>query len=76
MTLCAHDMDPGTCADCSPAARPRPVPPGWGLWFTAAYNGTCAGCGDGIFPGDTIRADGDGGYLCEPCGSAAGGFAP
>jgi hypothetical protein len=39
-----------------------------GPWFVAAYNGSCAGCGADISPGDTIRADGAGGYLDEECG--------
>ena len=41
---------------------------GMGPWFTAQYEGECAGCGAGIAPGDTIRADGQHGYLCGECG--------
>lgn len=42
-----------------------------GPWFTAACDGECAGCFADIGEGDEIRADGEGGYLCEPCGEAA-----
>lgn len=39
-----------------------------GPWFTAEFWGKCAGCGDIIRPGDVIRADGQGGYVCGyPC---------
>lgn len=40
-----------------------------GPWLAAAYHGSCADCGDDIGPDDMIRADGEGGYLCEDCGS-------
>ena len=40
----------------------------YGPWFTAQYIGECAGCSEKIERGDTIRADGDGAYLCEDCG--------
>jgi hypothetical protein len=42
-----------------------------GPWFTAQYAGMCKGCSEDIEPGDTIRADGDGRYLCADCGDAA-----
>jgi len=38
-------------------------------WIVAAYHGACTGCGDDIAPDDMIRSDGQGGWLCEPCGS-------
>ena len=66
---CKHLISPaGACGTCNPPAGQPPSPGLWGPFFTAAYGGYCAGCGDGILPGDTIRADGDGGYLCEYCG--------
>lgn len=40
----------------------------WGRWFTAAYPGDCAECGEEIYEGDQIRANGEGGYLCSGCG--------
>lgn len=43
---------------------------GPGPWFTASYPGECASCGDAFDEGDTIRADGDGGYECEGCEDA------
>lgn len=39
-----------------------------GPWFTASYPGDCDECGGEFEAGDMIRADGDGGYLCEDCG--------
>jgi hypothetical protein len=42
-----------------------------GCWFVAAYNGSCAECGEDIGPDDEIRADGEGGYLCRECGDEA-----
>lgn len=38
-----------------------------GPWFEAAYSGWCSGCNAGIEEGDTIRADGHGGYECDNC---------
>ena len=43
-----------------------------GPWFAAAYHGACSDCGEDISPDDVIRADGDGGYLCEDCGQDDG----
>jgi hypothetical protein len=69
MTECRHLTDPAqSCATCNPAARLAPSPELWGPWFAATYNGDCEGCGDGILPGDSIRPDGEGGYLCGECG--------
>ncbi len=42
-------------------------------WIVAAYHGACAGCGEDIAPDDMIRADGEGGWLCEPCGQEEDG---
>lgn len=42
-----------------------------GPWFIAAYYSECADCSTDIEPGDEIRADGDGGYLCRECGDEA-----
>jgi hypothetical protein len=68
MAECKHFVEISDCGDCSPPAGRPPSPQLWGPWFTAARHGECDGCGDGIFPGDEIRADGDGGYLCRQCG--------
>lgn len=55
------------CAHC----RKLPDPPEQrgerGPWFTARYVGDCS-CGTVFIPGDQIRADGEGGYLCDVCG--------
>lgn len=40
----------------------------FGPWFAAGYEGSCAECGEDIVVDDMIRADGEGGYLCECCG--------
>lgn len=57
-----------SCAHCAGGTDFLIKPPPYGPWFTAAYPGCCSGCDGGIEPGDTIRADGDGGYLCPGCG--------
>jgi hypothetical protein len=59
------DLPTDQCAHCRP---PPPEPPRQlGPWFTAQYDGTCSeGCP--IEAGDQIRADGEGGWLCETCG--------
>lgn len=40
----------------------------YGPWITARLDGYCDACGDPIVEGDEIRSDGDGGWLCQPCG--------
>src|SRR5688500_5270820 len=40
---------------------------GKGPWFSAKYASECAGCCGAICEGDTIRANGQGGYECEDC---------
>ena len=44
---------------------------GPGPWVTARYDGECDNCGDPIDAGDLICPDGEGGWLCEPCGQDA-----
>ena len=51
-----------------PGTAEQPDAVGYGPWFTASYEGECAGCWCVIDPGDCIRADGESGYLCEDCG--------
>lgn len=46
----------------------QPDTVGYGPWFEAQYEGECAGCWCALDPGDRIRADGEGGYLCDQCG--------
>jgi hypothetical protein len=58
----AADERPGT------GEQPDKDSGGFGPWFYAAYSGECAGCWCIIDEGDLIRADGEGGYLCEGCG--------
>ncbi len=64
----------GWCADCVPkaprsAALRRPATE-LGPWFAARHTTEdgCASCDETIFPGDQIRASGDGGWLCHVCG--------
>jgi len=67
--LCIHDLDPASCALCNGAEkRAAAERPHRGPWFTAQHRGTCSGCLEEIEPGDTIRASGEGGWLCEDCG--------
>jgi len=60
------------CAHCRPAPAPdpfdEPARPGGG-WFEARYEGRCSHCGFPIEPGEAIRSDGEGGWLCSDCGS-------
>jgi hypothetical protein len=59
------------------AGGPAPGRPGYGPWFPAGHPGACdGGCGGEIVPGDLIRADGAGGWLCRDCGAddAAGAW--
>ena len=48
-----------------------------GRWLVAASYTACADCGEDIKPGDIIRNDDTGryvcGYLCEDCGTRAEG---
>lgn len=73
MPLCDHLIERRDCADCQQAAsqrRARPAQdPDYGPWFQAQFPGYCDGCGEPIEPGDQIRADGRGGWICEDCGS-------
>lgn len=53
-----------------PAADPAPAStPTLGPWFAATYTGRCASCGRAFSEFDRIRADGDGGWLAECCGT-------
>jgi hypothetical protein len=66
---CIHEMDPAYCAVCNGAEkRAAGERPARGPWITAAFPGSCTGCGDEITPGDEIRASGTGGWLCRECG--------
>lgn len=62
------DLPKNQCAHCRSKPRSYAWPPG--AWFLARYSGECAGCGDEIQPGDSIRPDGEGvgGYFCKDCG--------
>ena len=69
MPECKHLIDPAeSCGTCYPPPGTASPPELRGPWFTASYPGECDDCGDGIVPGDDIRADGLGGYLCDACG--------
>jgi len=68
-----YDLPVESCAHCTGAeerarAEEHPERQERGPWFEAKYEGACATCGDAIMPGDLIRADGQGGYVCgNPC---------
>jgi len=69
---CKHEMLPGQCAECGPAAKPVLITLELGPWFAARYtSGQCSQCGKKIYEGHEIRADGEGGYLCATCGAAS-----
>lgn len=66
---CIHELDPRMCSVCSGRDREPPADPAnFGPWFSAAYPGRCSGCDKRTGTEDRIRADGEGGYLCEDCG--------
>jgi hypothetical protein len=69
---CIHELPPDQCGQCRP--RPRRVNRAlFGPWVQAQWPGECAGpCGTEIRPGDQIRSDGEGSWLCQRCGSDAG----
>jgi hypothetical protein len=73
MPICAHLLEQDACTDCAPRGAYLP-PPEYGPWFPASYRGDCDGCGSEISPGDQIRSDGDGGWLCDICGARGGGL--
>jgi hypothetical protein len=62
------DLLVSDCAHCRGIAEERPIDPELGPWFAAAYPGHCARCSFPIRVGNTIRADGHRGYLCQECG--------
>jgi len=39
-----------------------------GPWFTSRWDSECDNCGDLVMEGDSMRADGEGGWVCEMCG--------
>jgi hypothetical protein len=65
-----HDVS--NCAYCRPTTasvqRDALTRPLRGPWFEARLSGRCSECDQRIVPGDEIRADGEGGYLCRGCG--------
>lgn len=70
------DLPRDQCGHCKRGGRPLPPdtmfqanPAEFGPWFEAQYPGRCAADRrHGIEPGDQIRADGQGGYVCRTCG--------
>jgi hypothetical protein len=73
MPECKHEIELITCGICTPPPPPEPrtwrPDDGWGSWFTARHYSACYGCDRPIEPGDQIRSDGAGGWLCVTCGS-------
>lgn len=65
------ELPKASCSHCTGRGEEIPAvagPAGPGLWITAKYGGSCAGCGSDVAPGDRIRSDGDNGWLCADCG--------
>jgi hypothetical protein len=61
------DLPVSACGHCK-GIKDEPAPvPGYGPLFFAYFYGRCSGCDVLIVPDDTIRADGQGGYLHEDC---------
>jgi hypothetical protein len=64
------DLLRSACSHCTGRGDELPADPAQpGPWIAARYPGRCSGCTEGIAPDDQIRSDGDGGWLCETCGS-------
>jgi hypothetical protein len=62
------DLLASQCAHCRP--RPPLDVSAFGPWITASFDGECAGdCGRPLRAGDSIRSDGEGGWLCVHCGT-------
>ena len=40
----------------------------FGPWATAHWDSECDWCGDYIPEGEQLRANGEGGWICEICG--------
>lgn len=62
------DLPASQCAHCTGRTGAPEFTPedraSWGPWFEARHPGRCSACDGRIEPGDRIRADGEGGYLC------------
>lgn len=78
MAECLHGMEAAWCSICrnlpDPFAEPttrRTADTTLGTPFAARYPGKCP-CGTDFYPGDTIRADGAGGYLAPCCTEQTG----
>jgi hypothetical protein len=77
-SMCSHCRGlpwaaPVVDPELDPFSSPAPPTPGRpGTWFVARYGDNCGACGGDIIPGDTIRADGLGGYECGDCGNKGG----
>lgn len=63
------DLIKGQCAHCRPAlTQESAVFPAAPPWVTAQYHGRCsANRRHLIEPGDQIRSDGQGGWICACC---------
>jgi hypothetical protein len=71
---CKHEMERAQCADCRPRPERPPGVPRLGRWTEARFRTVCDGeCGGEIVPGDLIRSDGEGGWLCGDCGGGSSG---
>jgi hypothetical protein len=68
--VCRHELIIGHCAVCNPRSPQAEFsqPAEYGPWFAARFDSECDDCGGDITEGDRIRADGEGGYVCESCG--------
>jgi hypothetical protein len=60
---CRHELDPATCAVCSPRRR---LPAAPARTMTARYDGRCPCCGGTIEAGATIGLVDDA-WVCHRC---------
>jgi hypothetical protein len=72
---CIHELPLAQCTDCRPRPKQPAREPGrLGRWIEARFRTECDGpCAGEIEPGDLIRSDGEGGWLCWDCGGGTGG---
>jgi hypothetical protein len=64
-SLYAHPEGHLTGSAKDPFADPTGKQSAKGPWFPASREGECDTCGDAIYQGDEIRADGSGGWECQ-----------
>jgi hypothetical protein len=77
MAECIHEIELAACGFCTPREPAARDNTRFGPWFAARLETPCDGDCDGLIePGDMIRSDGAGGWLCDDCGRTPAELAP